>query len=120
MDKIIYVDGGSKGNPGQGYGSWKFEGAKEVNRLEFPGITTNNEAEYMTLITALKTINELGIKNVTIYMDSMLVVKQVGRGWQVNAPGLVNLNALAIELIRENGGNIVWRPRSVIFQELGH
>src|SRR5215510_12788812 len=55
-DYLIVFDGGSRGNPGAGYGSYAvFEGTQPapVQRLEFPGSLTNNEAEYHTLLAAL-------------------------------------------------------------------
>ncbi len=49
----VVFDGGSKGNPGAGYGSyalqWPGQAQPEIVRLEFSGRMTNNEAEYDTL-----------------------------------------------------------------------
>src|SRR5690242_11228135 len=57
--KLIF-DGGSIGNPGRGYGSYQVSvrgKAEPVQRLEFAGTSTNNEAEYATLIAALEALS---------------------------------------------------------------
>src|SRR5205085_2715908 len=60
-DYLIVFDGGSLGNPGAGYGSFAtFAGSDpgQVRRLDFPGSMTNNEAEYHTLLAALRHLAE--------------------------------------------------------------
>ena len=49
---------------------------------------TNNDAEYIGLIRALEHAIETGIDELDVYMDSMLVVKQVNREWKINYPHL--------------------------------
>ena len=44
-----------------------------VKRLEFE--VTNNQAEYEASIFSLEALHSMGAENVTIYEDSMLVVK---------------------------------------------
>ena len=60
----IVFDGGSKGNPGIGYGSYRIqpEGGpwSEPYRLEFGDKVTNNEAEYRSLIAAFEHLAESG------------------------------------------------------------
>ncbi len=54
---VIIFDGGSKGNPGKGYGSYalRWPGQQErIVKLQFGDDVTNNEAEYDTLIAALE------------------------------------------------------------------
>ena len=55
-DYLLVFDGGSKGNPGPGYGSYAItrtrDGAQRLERLEFGDGYTNNEAEYDNLIAA--------------------------------------------------------------------
>ena len=48
-------------------------------RLEFS--TSNNEAEYETLIVRLRLAKEIGIEQVKIYNDFQLVVNQVNRDY---------------------------------------
>jgi len=75
----IYADGGSRGNPGpSGAGAViMIEGEIKATISSFVGHATNNVAEYTGLILALEEATLLGIKNVHVYMDSELVVKQM-------------------------------------------
>jgi ribonuclease HI len=75
----IYADGGSRGNPGpSGAGAViMVEGEIKATISSFVGNTTNNVAEYTGLVFALEEATLLGIKNVHVYMDSELVVKQM-------------------------------------------
>jgi len=89
----IVFDGGSRGNPGQGYGSyavrWPGE-QQQLVRLRFGDNATNNEAEYDTLITALeallKRLRDAGADPSTARLDirgdSLLVINQVQGIWQ--------------------------------------
>jgi ribonuclease HI len=89
----IIFDGGSRGNPGQGYGSYalRWPGSPEQKiRLQFGNQVTNNEAEYDTLIAALegvvKRLREGGADPATARLDirgdSLLVINQVLGKWQ--------------------------------------
>lgn len=91
---VIIFDGGSKGNPGQGYGSYtlRWPGVQQqIVRLRFGDRVTNNEAEYDTLIAALeavlKRLQDNGAASATARLDirgdSLLVVNQVHGRWQV-------------------------------------
>ncbi|MDQ3250229.1 MAG: ribonuclease HI family protein, partial [Chloroflexota bacterium] len=91
---VIIFDGGSKGNPGQGYGSYtlRWPGAQQqIVRLRFGDGVTNNEAEYDTLIAALqavlKRLQENGADSATARLDirgdSLLVVNQVQGKWKI-------------------------------------
>ena len=53
---ILTFDGGSKGNPGLGYGSYELRTCDDrarMERREYGDNVTNNEAEYRTLIEGL-------------------------------------------------------------------
>src|SRR5207248_1504292 len=57
MELQVVFDGGSRGNPGQGYGSFMVQSPNRkpvVKRLEFGDNYTNNQAEYESMIEALK------------------------------------------------------------------
>jgi probable phosphoglycerate mutase len=128
----LVFDGGSLGNPGKGYGSFITRGlftTREPVRLEYPGKTTNNEAEYLSLINGLKAIlrkaerearDPRGI-SVTILSDSKLVVEQVSGRWKVKHDGLKPLHAEAVQLLRRFGNwRLEWQPRAESVRLLGH
>jgi len=87
----VYTDGGSKGNPGPssiggvGYANGKkiFEFKKSI------GIATNNDAEYIALITALEKVKlpptpyPLRPNKIEFYSDSRLMVNQVNGFFKV-------------------------------------
>src|SRR5205085_3800513 len=62
MELMVVFDGGSRGNPGQGYGSFRVQQAPNgkpiTKRVEFGDNYTNNQAEYDTLIECLIFIIE--------------------------------------------------------------
>jgi len=83
---IIYIDGGSRGNPGPAaigivFCNEKGEIIKQYS--EFIGEATNNEAEYQALIFALKKFKLLFGKKIAsqseieICSDSEFLVKQL-------------------------------------------
>src|SRR5438270_13857230 len=92
-DYIIVFDGGSRGNPGEGYGSYELRTRSEhrIERLTFGNHVTNNEAEYRTLIAALKDVldhlaaSSANPKAATVAVrgDSQLVIFQVTGKWKV-------------------------------------
>jgi ribonuclease HI len=45
---------------------------------------SNNEAEYKALLHRLRLAISLGIKRLLIYSDSLLVVQQVSKEWDIN------------------------------------
>src|SRR6056297_428672 len=76
----IYTDGASRGNPGDS--AYGFAILKDDDILSkgngYLGEKTNNKAEYIAFLEGLKKLLELDInKNVIIYMDSQLIVRQI-------------------------------------------
>ena len=51
-----------------------------AKRLEFN--MTNNQAEYEACIFYLEALHSIGAENVTVFGDSMLVVKQASKEWK--------------------------------------
>lgn len=80
-DKVkIFGDGGSRGNPGpsaSGFVVLDMEDNVLVDKGVYLGITTNNQAEYTALKLALEECHKMGVKEVLVYMDSLLVVNQM-------------------------------------------
>lgn len=76
----LYADGGSRGNPGpsaSGYVLMDMNNAVFLEKGEYIGITTNNQAEYQALRYGLEEAHKLGIQEVNVFMDSLLVVNQM-------------------------------------------
>jgi len=88
---VVYVDGGSRGNPGPA-ALGVVVGSKEYG--EYLGRKTNNQAEYEALIFALKKIKQLiGKKKsketeVEIRIDSELITKQMNGQYKITEPEL--------------------------------
>ena len=76
----IFADGGSRGNPGpsaSGFVVLDMEDNVLVDKGIYLGVTTNNQAEYTSLKLALEECKKMGVKEVQVYMDSLLVVNQM-------------------------------------------
>lgn len=85
----IYVDGGSRGNPGKAGGGFAiYENGRLVSKgSEYFGERTNNQAEYLALRLALReTYARMGATvDVECYMDSQLVVEQMNGNYKVKS-----------------------------------
>ena len=125
----IVFDGGALGNPGKGYGSYEINRNGSVvrhHREEYGDMVTNNQAEYLTLIHALRWLAErLGDEKATAKVlvngDSKLVLFQLLKKWKVKNEGLRPLYTEASGLIREFFKvDLVWHPRARSVERLGH
>jgi ribonuclease HI len=90
----LYCDGASRGNPGPSGTGVLLLGPTDRQVLElsrFIDDATNNEAEYQALIRGLQAAEDLGFKNLQIFLDSELVVKQVRGEYRVKNPRLQKL-----------------------------
>lgn len=140
----IICDGGCAQNgsrEARAYASYSLEsrtGQRQVVRLkDLPGVTTNNQAEYVAFISALVDlrgrIERAGKKphsySVTVCTDSQLLVGQLTQGWQVKAAnpstplrtGLRSLVDEAQALIETFGRcDVTKAARDEIVRVLGH
>lgn len=90
----IYCDGASKGNPGpSSLGVWATNKNGDGNSgdpvfeiSENIGITTNNQAEWRSLLRGLQEAVKRTEEEVEVYMDSELVVLQVKGVYKVKKP----------------------------------
>jgi len=102
----MYIDGGSRGNPGPaGYGV-RIEDAngEVVERFSGSvGIATNNVAEYRGLLAALEWAADRGHRQVHVRSDSELLVRQMKGEYRVKNSGLQPLHAAARALIGRIG-----------------
>ena len=132
-DYTIVFDGGSRGNPGQGYGSYTLrrdqDGRVRLRRLRFGDQVTSNQAEYQALIAALEdligTIEKAGRSpadfSIEIRGDSRLVLNQLDGKWKTKSLNLMPLRDRAGELLAELGSyELTWQPREESVKILGH
>jgi ribonuclease HI len=106
----MYFDGCSKGNPGPGGAGAviyaKEEDQKEpkeiVTLTEWVGVkVTNNYAEYCGLRAGLRSALELGIKELLVCGDSLLVIKQISGQYKVKSPNLLQIYSECSELTKQ-------------------
>ncbi len=107
---VMFTDGGARGNPGpagigivlyadDGNGNQTLIG--EIKR--YIGEQTNNVAEYTALITGLEEAQRLGYMNVSCFLDSELVVKQMLGQYKVKEATLQKLHAKAKAIATQIG-----------------
>lgn len=110
-----YVDGASKGNPGQagiGVALLTMGGEKIAQISRGLGVTTNNQAEYTALVEALKLAVRMGVKTLFVFADSELMVKQVNGVYKVKNPEIQERMDEVRELVpRLEKFSITWIPR---------
>ena len=99
----IYSDGASRSNPGEAsVGISILKDNEEIATIKKRiGIATNNVAEYLGLIEALKYCIENNIMEVDIYLDSLLVVQQVNLEYKVKSKKLQEYYNQALDLINK-------------------
>ena len=102
MDNLIlYIDGASKGNPGESsFAFLIYENNALVKKYGAPiGITTNNVAEYFAFIFGIIECVHLKVENLTVYTDSLLLVKQLKGEYKVKNEWLKRLHFIARNLM---------------------
>ena len=95
LSLVAYADGGSRGNPGKAACAalvCDAEGAELLRRARLLGKATNNVAEYEGVILALALCRELGARDVTLRLDSELVVRQIEGRYKVKHAALAKLH----------------------------
>ena len=97
---MVYVDGGSRGNPGPAAVGVVIENTKKRVIKKYSkriGECTNNEAEYEAVIFALQKIKQLFGKNkaktlnIEMRMDSELVCRQLKGQYKVLELSLIHI-----------------------------
>ena len=99
----IYCDGASRSTPGDASIGVSIQNdEQEVDAIAKKiGVATNNVAEYEGLRTALDYCDKNNIKNVQIYLDSLLVVQQVNGKYKVKSKNLKDLYNQCTDLIEK-------------------
>jgi ribonuclease HI len=131
-DYILVFDGGSRGNPGAAYGSFRLHrrGARPglPTRLRF-GRGTNNEAEYWSLIAGLESLlvvlSETGISPQEVRLevrgDSQLVIRQVEGSWKAKEKRMRQLRDRTLNLLRRFAAvSLIHQDRARSLAVLGH
>src|SRR5947208_13424143 len=92
-----HIDGASRGNPGPAAYAviLRAPGEPVVEEAETLGTATNNVAEYTALVRALELASGRGVKALSVFSDSELLVKQMNGEYRVKSPDLQDLYAEA-------------------------
>ena len=107
MTLSIYVDG--SGGPNSGYGFFVKETGESFYKGE-PSIT-NNQAEYLAIITVLKKFLDHK-DDISVYSDSKNTVSQLNHEYAINSPELRILAMEAWNLMGKYSNlSIRWIPR---------
>ncbi len=114
MKVCVYIDGGSRGNPGPAAAGVVVRDADNSHTLfeagYFLGRTTNNQAEYQGLVRALEDAARLGAHDLDIRSDSELLVRQLKGEYRVKSADLKPLYERAVKLLE---GFKAWQIRHV-------
>jgi ribonuclease HI len=103
---------------------------------------SNNEAEYEALLHGLRLVVSLGIKLLLVYGDSLLMVQQVNKEWDINKDTMdayvteirklenkflglgihhmIHDNNVSADVLSKLGSNRANVPPEVFFHELHH
>jgi ribonuclease HI len=132
-DYVLIFDGGSRGNPGWGYGSYAIvrtqDGAQRLKRLDLGDSYTSNEAEYDTLIAALEyllgRIKEVGRQAgefaLEVRGDSSLVINQLTGRWRAKDARMQSRRDRCLSLLGRFGSvDLQTQPREESVRVLGH
>jgi len=91
MKAHLYIDGGSRGNPGPAAIGYILEtnvGVRLAEVGEQIGEATNNVAEYSALIAGLRVALDFDVTELEVVSDSELVVKQMLGEYKVKSENL--------------------------------
>ncbi|NNG40587.1 bifunctional RNase H/acid phosphatase [Flexivirga sp. ID2601S] len=113
---IVEADGGSRGNPGvAGYGALVRDGRSGellAERAAPLGKASNNVAEYQGMIAGLLAAQAIDpAADITVRMDSRLVVEQMAGRWKIKHEDMRRLAGEAQEVVRTlraAGGSVDW------------
>jgi formyltetrahydrofolate-dependent phosphoribosylglycinamide formyltransferase len=104
-EKIIaHIDGGSRGNPGPaaaGFTLTDENGKQLLARGISLGRATNNVAEYTALLKALDAAAQAGTKQLTVFSDSELLVRQINGEYRVKSDLIKPLFEQAVNLLAQ-------------------
>ena len=100
----VYVDGGSRGNPGQaavGYVVIGPDGKAMKRGGEFIGFATSRVAEYYAMKEGIEQAIELGLKRVRFIGDNLMIINQLKGVYQVKSSDLLPIYNDIQKLLKE-------------------
>ena len=124
LSLIIRTDGAARGNPGPASaGAVLIDASRpdardprasaDASISEFLGVQTNNVAEYTGVVRALELARELGARDVSLMLDSKLIVEQLSGRWRIKDAKLIPLWEAARAILRTfDRWSIVHVPRA--------
>ncbi len=98
----LFTDGASRGNPGisgAGIVLMNDDGETICCLKKYLGIGTNNEAEYKALNLGLEEALKRKCRNLNIYMDSELIVRQLSGIYKIKNARLSELSGESRRLL---------------------
>jgi ribonuclease HI len=108
----MYTDGGARGNPGPsaiGVVIYDKNNKKISEISKYIGTTTNNVAEYTALYIGVLKLKELKCKEVDMYLDSELIVRQLNGQYRIKDRKLKEL----YNKVTESLEGIEWKAMHV-------
>ena len=108
----IYIDGASDADRNGGIGVRILNNGTEKNISRSIGKATNNEAEYSALLEGVNVALKNNFKNIAIYSDSELLVRQINGEYKVKAKNLIPLKEqVDSALAKVENYSLEWIPR---------
>ncbi len=105
MTLVAFIDGSCVGNPGESGCSMVLKD-EQNNVIEaagwYLGHGTNNTAEYQGLIHCIKRANYYGVKYLSVFSDSQLLVSQIMGNYRITKSHLRCLQQEVVKLLKEN------------------
>jgi len=101
---LLYVDGGSRGNPGPAAIGGRLVSAGGELQEEFSdtiGTATNNVAEYQALIAGLELALDRKVRKLTVHSDSELVCRQLTGRYKVKDANMRGYHQQATTLLSQ-------------------
>ena len=98
----IFTDGGSRGNPGPAAGAYVLIddfGMTVAGKGVFLGKTTNNVAEYTGMREGIEAARTMGYKELKLFSDSDLMVKQITGQYRVKNQNLKVIHTKIMKLL---------------------
>lgn len=104
MTYLMQFDGGANPNPGPCAGAFVIYNTDHevvAQGSRFMGDGTNNIGEYTGLLLGLEKCVELGLNEVKVEGDSLLVISQMSGKWKVNNAKLAELKTEALKFAKQ-------------------